>query len=83
MTPRDDPPAEHVGSVINQPQAREARPGQDPGQPSGRAGPSWARAQLAAQVQRLGVAPIGASPATEMQPRQLDTPQLPDLEAEP
>jgi hypothetical protein len=83
MTPRDDPRAEHVASVREPPQARQAKPVHGLSRPPGRTGPSWGRAQLAAQIQRLGAVPDGASPATETQPRQLDNPQLPDLEAEP
>jgi hypothetical protein len=83
MTPHDGPRAEHAGSARKQPQARQAQPVHDLSQPSGRSGPSWVRAQLAAQIQRLGAVPAGASPAIQTQPRELDTPQLPDLEAEP
>jgi hypothetical protein len=56
-----------------------ARSGQLPERP----GPSWARTQLAAQVQHLGAAAVEPNPAKEKQLPEREAPQLADMEIEP
>lgn len=63
------------------------KPADDPWTRSGLfrrlAPPTWARAQLAARIQRIGAADLQASPPKEKQPQELEAPQLADMEPEP
>jgi hypothetical protein len=83
VNPRSYPAERKETAAMRQPEDREAGQVQGPSQPRERTRPSWVRAQLAAQIQRSAAAPVQATPAAERQSRELDTPQLPDLEAEP
>jgi predicted GIY-YIG superfamily endonuclease len=83
VTPRSNPAEREDTPAVRRPEDRQTGQAQLPGRSPYRADPSWTRAQLAAQIQRLGAAPTAARPAEEAQPRELDSPQLPDLEAEP
>ena len=46
------------------------------------ASPSWVRAQLSTQIQRVGAA-LEVSPPEEKQPRELEPPPLAGMEPEP
>jgi hypothetical protein len=82
VTPRSNPAERKDTSAVKRPEDRQTGQAQAPSRSPHRADPSWTRIQLAAQIQRLGAAPTAASPAEE-KPREPDSPQLPDLEAEP
>ena len=45
--------------------------------------PHWARAQLSAQIQRIGATALEASSPKEKQPQELEAAQLEDMEPEP
>jgi hypothetical protein len=83
VNPRSNPAERKESAAMEQPEDREARQAQRSSQPPEQTQASWERAQLAAQIQRSGAAPVHASAAADRQPRELDAPQLPDLEAEP
>ena len=82
VTPRSDNGARQQAAAVEQPQAREDTQAQDPSQSSGHGRPAGVRAQLAAEPSRLAAPPAQATPAKERQPRELNSPQLADLEAE-
>jgi hypothetical protein len=83
ITPRSNPAERKDTPAVKRPEDRQTGQAQPPSRSPHRADPSWTRTQLAARIQRMGAAPIAASAAEEMQPREPDSPQLPDLEAEP
>jgi hypothetical protein len=83
VTPRSNPTGRKDAPAVKRPEDRQTGQAQPSSRSPQRADPSWARTQLAAQIQRLTAAPTAASPAADSQPREPDTPRLPDLEAEP
>jgi predicted GIY-YIG superfamily endonuclease len=83
VTPRGNPAERKDTPAAKRPDDRQTGRAQPSSRSPHRADPSWTRAELAAQIQRLGAAPTAASPAGQKQPREPDSPHLPDLEAEP
>ena len=81
VTPRSAQGARQQTAARKQPQAREDAQAQSPRPSSEHAGPGGVHAQLTVGIQRSAALPE-AIPAKERQPRELDSPQLTDMEAE-
>jgi len=83
VKPRSDNGAREQAAARKQPEAREGPRPQGFSQSSEHAHPAGMRAQLADGTQRLTASPAEAIPAKERQLRELTSPQLADMEAEP
>jgi hypothetical protein len=82
VKPRSGTGARKQAAALNQPEPDEGAQAQDTGQSPEHARPAWVRAPLAADPSRVAASPAEAIPANQRQPRELNGPQLADMEAE-